>query len=159
MKTFAGSQFMAVFNAWYYSFSPYVAKLITGNQPLRTGVKIALYPLIGILRLSAQAYDLLSFNPEAAVIAAGFIASLLMGFIYLSPLALALSIAWKGSLKAFKGFPAAVPTSLLIAAVGEASTSQFIMRIATAMLVLSTLAFAVITISIAIRKFNGMRLP
>ena len=49
-------------------------------------MKIFLYPLIGILHLSALVYQILSFNPELGVIAAGVVASSLIGIVYFSPI-------------------------------------------------------------------------
>ena len=86
LKTFAGSSFMEAFNAWYYSFSPYVAKVIAGEEWARTLTRITLYPLLAVLHLSEIGYSALShLNPEVAVIASGFIASTLLGLIYLTP--------------------------------------------------------------------------
>ena len=52
MKTQAGSNFMIAFNAWYYSFSPYVANYLAGHWVERTIMKGVLYPLVGTLILS-----------------------------------------------------------------------------------------------------------
>ena len=49
LKTQAGSAFMQAFNAWYYSFSPYVAQFIASHDPVRAPVRVLLYPLLGIL--------------------------------------------------------------------------------------------------------------
>jgi hypothetical protein len=49
MQTFAGSNFMQVFNAWYYSFSPAVAQYEYAHSTTRFMIKQALYPLMGIL--------------------------------------------------------------------------------------------------------------
>jgi hypothetical protein len=81
-NTFAGSQFMNVFNAWYYSFSPKVASAIEVNDALRGLMKNFLYPLIGILYLTIITYSLFSFNPEFAVLVSGLIASSLIGIVY-----------------------------------------------------------------------------
>jgi len=89
LATFAGSEFMKAFNAWYYSFSPSVANFIANNPTVRAGMKILLYPLVGILHLSASAYATFSFNPELAVCMAGLVASGLIGVVYFSPFALA----------------------------------------------------------------------
>jgi hypothetical protein len=75
---------MEVFNAWYYSFSPSVAGLIVGNDPVRAGVRVILYPLFGALGLSALAYSLLGGAPEFAVVMAGLVASSLIGLVYLT---------------------------------------------------------------------------
>jgi len=90
LSTFSGREFMKVFNAWYYSFSPGVASFIADNPTVRAAMKILLYPLVGILHLSASAYSAFNFNPELAVCIAGLVASGLIGIVYFSPLALAL---------------------------------------------------------------------
>jgi len=90
LSTFAGSGFMKAFNAWYYSFSPSVADFIANNPTVRGAMKILLYPLVGILHLSASAYAAFNFNPELAVCIAGLLASGLIGIVYFSPFALAI---------------------------------------------------------------------
>lgn len=92
MRTFAGNSFMKVFNAWYYSWAPYIAATELSYEPLRQTVKYVLYPLIGILHLSTKIYDLLSFNPEIGVIAAGIFTSFMIGLTYFTPAAIAASI-------------------------------------------------------------------
>ena len=89
LLTFAGSEFMKAFNAWYYSFSPSVASFIADNPTVRAAMKILLYPLVGILYLSASAYSAFNFNPELAVCIAGLVASGLIGVVYFCPFALA----------------------------------------------------------------------
>ena len=88
LSTFAGSEFMKAFNAWYYSFSPSVASFIADNPTVRAAMKVLLYPLVGILHLSASAYAVFNFNPEFAVCIAGLLASGLIGVVYFSPFAL-----------------------------------------------------------------------
>jgi len=79
---------MDVFNAWYYSFSPSVANFIAANDPLRAPVRVILYPLLGVLGLSALTYSTLSWAPEFAIVMAGLVASSLIGLVYLTPLTL-----------------------------------------------------------------------
>ena len=88
LNTFAGRSFIAVFNAWYYSFSPTVASAIAANDALRGLMKILLYPLIGILHIAASMNSLFSFNHELAVITSGLVASSLIGIVYFGPIAL-----------------------------------------------------------------------
>jgi len=76
---------MDVFNAWYYSFSPSVASVIANSDPLRTSVRLLLYPLLGILTLSSLTYSVFSWAPEFAVVMAGLVASSLIGLVYLTP--------------------------------------------------------------------------
>jgi len=85
-STFAGSQFLRAFNAFYYSFSPTVAKCLEDSAVLREGVKMAIYPLIGALRISSWAHSLLSFSPDVALIVSGLVASFLVGLVYFGPL-------------------------------------------------------------------------
>jgi len=83
MKTRAGYEFMVVFNAWYYSFSPYVARSITSSQVERGIMKVVLYPLVGILAFSSGTFTLTKGDPEVAVVLSGSEASFLIGAFYL----------------------------------------------------------------------------
>jgi hypothetical protein len=87
LQTFAGSSFMNVFNAWYYSFSPQVADYERGQPWLQAIVKASIYPLLGILGASASVYNALAFNGELAIVAAGLTASSLIGALYFAPVA------------------------------------------------------------------------
>jgi streptogramin lyase len=84
--TFAGTAFMNAFNAFYYSFSPTVARTITQYPVLQETVKVLLYPLITVLRAASAGFNALGFAPELAVITSGLIASALIGVAYLTPL-------------------------------------------------------------------------
>ena len=84
LHTFAGSNFMSVFNSWYYSFSPAVAQYETGHSMARDTARIMLYPLIGILHLASLTYSTLVFQPEVGLLAAGILASSLIGLVYLA---------------------------------------------------------------------------
>jgi len=85
LATFAGSKFMAIFNQFYYSFSPSVAQSISENEILRAVMKILLYPLIGILHLAGTTYDAFPFSAELGVLVSGLVASSLIGVVYFSP--------------------------------------------------------------------------
>ena len=89
MKTQAGSNFMVAFNAWYYSFSPYVASYLTTHWVERTIMKGVLYPLIGILYITSNLFSTTSAYPELAALLSGLLASSLIGAFYLGlPLSL-----------------------------------------------------------------------
>ena len=83
--TFAGASFMGAFNAFYYSFSPTVASVITQHPLLQETVKVLLYPLVGVLRTASAGFSILGFAPEFAAIVSGLIASALIGVAYLTP--------------------------------------------------------------------------
>jgi peptide/nickel transport system substrate-binding protein len=84
MQTNAGSDFMIVFNAWYYSFSPTVAQFIRENPGARTVTKFTLYPLMAILRLGAASFYLFPTNLEVGAILSGLIVSSLIGVVYVT---------------------------------------------------------------------------
>jgi len=148
MSTFAGSGFMKVFNAWYYSFSPYVADFISKQPLLKESMKIVLYPLVGILHISASAYSLLSFNPELAIVATGLVASGLIGIVYFAPFSLITLVCmrrrrkFRFNISHLKGLTAIWIASIALICLAEATAAQPVMMVATAMLVLSTLTLS-----------------
>jgi streptogramin lyase len=81
-STFAGSNFMKVFNSWYYSFSPTVAQFEYSHATVRQTAKVALHPLIGVLHLASSTYTMISFQPELAALVAGLTASSLIGLVF-----------------------------------------------------------------------------
>src|SRR5215213_2123917 len=85
----SGSAFMNTFNSVYYSFSPQVAEYERGQPWLQGMVKMALYPLFGILMIAERGYAAL--GGEAGSVLAGFIASSLIGAVYLWPIGFAAS--------------------------------------------------------------------
>jgi len=82
LRTSAGSSFMIVFNAWYYSFSPAVASQISTSPAEMTVMRGVLYPLVGILKLSSLTFSAASGVPELAAFLSGMIASSLIGAFY-----------------------------------------------------------------------------
>lgn len=90
VSTLAGSSFLQVFNHWYYSFSPSIAEYERGQPWLQQVVRIAIIPLLSILQFSENGYSI--FDGEVGAIAAGFIASSLIGTVYFGPIALTIVI-------------------------------------------------------------------
>jgi streptogramin lyase len=84
LKTNAGSNFMIVFNAWYYSFSPTVAQFIRENSGARTITRYALYPIMAILRLGAASFYLFPAHLEVGAVLAGLLVSALIGVVYVT---------------------------------------------------------------------------
>jgi hypothetical protein len=144
--TFAGKNFMAVFNAWYYSFSPSVAAAISAYDAIRGFMKILLYPLIGILHLSSITYSLFGFNPEFAVVASGLVASSLIGITYISPIALILCLVKKANIsnKVIRAQSLIWAISMGSIVMAEIIQSQSLMMLSTALFVLSTMSLAVL---------------
>jgi len=84
LRTETGSNFLAIFNTWYYSFSPNIANYIGTHSNTREVMRLSLYPLIGALALSSGVYTILSSCPESAVLVAGLLASCLIGALYIA---------------------------------------------------------------------------
>ena len=84
-STKSGAQFMTAFNAWYYSFSPAVAKFINDNPATKAPMQVVLTPLLGILTLAQMSYSMVSFNPDIAVVVSGLVAGTLIGVVYAFP--------------------------------------------------------------------------
>jgi len=84
--TFAGTQFMTAFNAWYYSFSPTVASFISSQPAVAVTMRTLLYPLLGALHLTVATTDTLGLSGELGILLSGLMASTLIGAIYFAPL-------------------------------------------------------------------------
>ena len=82
-KSKAGSSFLIVFNAWYYSFSPYVANYIATHWVARVGMRFVLYPLIAFVYAASKVYKGLQVFPELAILASGLVVSCLIGGFYI----------------------------------------------------------------------------
>jgi len=131
LSTVSGSAFMDTFNSIYYTFSPQVAEYERGQPWLQGVVKIALYPLFGILMTAEKGYAAL--GGEAGSILAGVIASSLIGAIYLWPIGLAASRKVDGRLLVIIiGAVAAVLAATLVAlpAMLPFSTATFVVAVA-----------------------------
>jgi len=148
LSTATGSSFMNVFNAWYYSFSPYVADYERNNPGFQQIIKTSIYPLIGILLLSEKAYA--HFSGEYGAIIAGLTASSMIGAVYFTPLALVIrqKMQRKLSLRVVLMVFGVVAASVLI---GIVSNSTLVLMASTAALVLSTL---IISALLSARMFN-----
>jgi hypothetical protein len=84
LSTASGTAFMNAFNTVYYSFSPRVAEYEREQPWLQTTIKVALYPLFGILMAAERVHAAVG-GGEAGAILAGTISSMLVGTVYLGP--------------------------------------------------------------------------
>jgi peptide/nickel transport system substrate-binding protein len=92
LTTFAGRQFLEVFNSFYYSFSPQVADSIRTTKSFRPVMTAVVSPLIAILQVSEHAFTVLRGSQELAIILAGGVASTLLAAVYVMPGALLVSL-------------------------------------------------------------------
>jgi len=149
MPTLAGRQFLYGFNIFYYSFSPKVARLIESDDGLRALCKVALYPLISILKLAARLDSMLSFDREIGVIVSGFVASVFIGIVYFSPIAVVLRKIAKecgAHLKVRLEEPmlTILLSSMVAILLGEAFPFYVTMTVATAAFVVATLLLSIV---------------
>jgi len=163
MKTQAGSNFMVAFNAWYYSFSPYVASYLTTHWVERTIMKGVLYPLIGILYLTSNLFTATSGSPELAALLSGLLASSLIGAFYLG---LPLSLL-RSKVRRFLGLrvqgllvrilAAGVLSGIGALLLGEFFSSSTILLLSSATIVLSTLFLSATVTSARIARILQAR--
>ncbi len=145
MKTHAGSNFMVAFNAWYYSFSPYIANYISTHWVERTIMKGVLYPLIGMLYLTSNLYSTTATYPELAALLSGLLASSLIGAFYVGlPLSLLRAKVRrlrnaKAQTLAWKLLSASLLSGIVALLLGEILTSPVILMVSSATVILSTL--------------------
>jgi peptide/nickel transport system substrate-binding protein len=153
MQTFAGTNFMTAFDAWYYSFSPAVADYERRSPLLQSIVRAGVYPLIGILDLSVFTYDLLVFagaNSEIGVVVAGLTASSLIGLVYIAPIPALLAILksgrWNTPRFLFVSALVWLAAASAVAAASLSSTSE-LMMFGSGLLVLSTIVIVVVCVT------------
>jgi hypothetical protein len=159
LSTTAGSAFMQVFNAWYYSFSPSVAQFIASNDPIRAPIRVFLYPLLGVLSVSAFTYSLFSATPEFGIVVAGLVASSLIGLVYLT-LPVLVSVRALRKRRVIAGISiariamASLATALLLIAVGEFAQSFVLLAVGSSALVLTCIIAAPVLVTLAILRTN-----
>lgn len=161
MQTFSGKQFMAVFNAFYYSWSPSVAAMERQNPLLRNIVKTLIYPLLASLELSKEVAQPFSATPEVAVLVTGLVASILIGLIYLAPLLAIIYLILKLRKRDLTLNPLylALPllASLALFLTAEAFSSASIMMVASASTVLSAIMLGAVAPIMAYQTIEKRR--
>jgi len=144
MATRGGLAFMNVFNLWYYSWSPTVAELERQIPPLKEAVKGLIYPLLFELEAARKVYQLLSFTPEAAILAAGILVSILIAVSYLALPALLTSLKFKaGTGSLTKIFSGLLLTLVAIHLVGL-KAAGWLLTLTSPAIVLTTMALTFI---------------
>jgi peptide/nickel transport system substrate-binding protein len=135
LSTVSGSAFMNAFNTIYYSFSPQVADYEREQPWLQTTVKAGLYPLFGILMASERAYTSMA-GGDAGAVAAGAVASTLIGAVYLWPAAVSTRLQSRFWTVA-KVSIAVVCASAALIAVGMTIDNALLLSVCTSLFVLS----------------------
>jgi hypothetical protein len=153
---------MLAFNAWYYSFSPYVANYLNTHSVERTIMKGVLYPLIGMLYLTSNLFAATGAYPEVAALVSGLLASSLIGAFYLGlPFGILRTRVrrlrgWRTQKALQKILAAALLVALGIMVVGEFLSSAPLLIVSTSTIVLATLFLsAVITSGTIAKRFSA----
>jgi len=82
MPTYGGRMFMAAFNAAYYAVSPPLAEYVAKHALAGSIVRILIYPLITMLRVTATIFDFFGLDGEISILLCGLLASSLIGMVY-----------------------------------------------------------------------------
>jgi len=149
---------MVAFNAWYYSFSPYVANYIASHWVERTVMKGVLYPLIGMLFLTHVVFSAAATYPEFAALLSGLLASSLIGAFYLGlPIGflrakLRRLRSWKGERLFKQSFGLILLSGMILLIAGESTGLSALLMISSAEIVLSTLFLSALLTSAMIGK-------
>ena len=157
LPTFAGGQFMAVFNSFYYSFSPNVAEYVASDAVAKSMLKFLLYPLIKILSFAELSSRPFTFNGELGVLVAGLVASALIGAVYVFPMLLTPLVLMSRRKMLRSRNPILSLTflflmSILIIIVSEFFKSASAMMLATSSLVLTTIFLSSVLLGVAVIK-------
>lgn len=152
LATASGASFMGVFNAWYYSFSPYVAEYERQQPWLQQAVRVAIYPLLGILSVSEKAYSVMP--SETGSVAAGLVASSLLGIVYASPIALSIKRLRKHRLDLRLALGGIGTLAALVLAAALAGSGHALV-VTTPLLVLATLATSAMASASVICRLAG----
>jgi hypothetical protein len=136
MSTLAGSSFINVFNAWYYSFSPYVADFEREQPWLQQLVKAYIYPLIGILQISEKGYSL--SGGEYGTLIALALQSSMIGAVYAWPLVLPVKHARRSKFN-YKLALSIIAAASLAVVVSVITANELALMITTPFFVLAVL--------------------
>jgi hypothetical protein len=153
-KTKAGASFMIVFNAWYYSFSPYAATYLTTHAASRMIMKGVLYPMVAVLLLASDLFTATSTYPEMGVLLSGLFASCLIGAIYIGlPLSLVRAKLQRRREAVTRMLFAALLIAIAGLFVGEVLSSAILMLVAP-VIVISSMLLSGVIVSTAIESFS-----
>ena len=115
------------------------------NSIFRDSVKYLIYPLIGILSISEFVHTAM-YNSEIGLILAGFIASVLIGIVYLWPIALISKKIRQNRLSVKKPI-FIIMFSIILLSLGIWTSNSFILQISTSLFVISTVIISAILFS------------
>jgi hypothetical protein len=146
LSTASGTAFMNVFDSVYYSFSPQISDYEREQPWIQSSVKVALYPLFGILT-GAEHVHLAVGGGEVGAILAGIVSSMLIGAVYLAPVGYVVNRYIRVDNKLLAIILATAAASLLISLVAV----DVLLPLTTVIFVLSATGASAITAARAIK--------
>jgi peptide/nickel transport system substrate-binding protein len=146
LSTASGTAFMNVFDSVYYSFSPQISEYEREQPWMQSSVKVALYPLFGILT-GAEHVHLAVGGGEVGAILAGIVSSMLIGAVYLAPVGYVVNRYIRVDNKLLAIILATAAASLLISLVAV----DVLLPLTTVIFVLSATGASAITAARAIK--------
>jgi peptide/nickel transport system substrate-binding protein len=151
LSTTSGTSFLYIFNAWYYSFSPTIADMEKQNPVLQAIIKNSLYPLVGILQISQVPTVL---GSETGIILSGFIASTLIGTVYMWPISIKFNL-----IRFFKPIILVIITAVGLISYGIVFTNNMLLMVSTVVFVLAsiTLGITLTTKVLSIVRFKNKK--
>ncbi len=156
MRTYAGSRFMTVFNAFYYSWSPYVADIIRGSDILASIVRGSIMPLLFSLNVGKSLNNVLwSINQELAIVFIGLLVSSLLGLIYLTPILLLIHRKRVIPIRVLKVLIISLIIGLIMITASEILLLDSLAQLSTAIIVLSTIFLAPIAFTRVLAEIGG----
>ncbi len=155
LSTYSGSNFMILFNTFYYSWSPGVADVIRDDDGLKSISRIMITPLISILKT----VSIIEQN-ELSVVASGMLSSILIGIVYIGPVIIAALFVLRRSVR--KDHIKYMLIEWLIA-LGLTATANILhhdlfVMVSTGMLVLSSISFDASILAFIVSKRSIGRL-
>ncbi len=145
-ETFAGRNFMNVFERFYYSFSPQIADAVSRSQVTMALTRLILVPLVTALQASEAVFQMCSTVREAGAIVSGIMASTLIGIAYAAPM---ITMSWlkrkkSEKRKGFSLYPLSIVWvgALVVLGVGLFMRSSFLVMTGSGTLVLDTVVLA-----------------
>ena len=156
-STFTGHNFVQIFNTWYYSWSPPVAKFVGLSEARRALARILLTPLTQTMTASDSVYDLLSWSPEAASLAALQSSAFLCGLLYVAwPLLIVLKMnpMNTGRKKLMLAIGASFLSSATLMLVGHLLLNSTISSLGSVTLSVSTMLVGAYTMTRIVEKVS-----
>ena len=158
VRTFAGKHVCDIFGQVFDNVTPNLSTAMGENPILKSFLRVLLYPIFRILGVSASIYFTIGPLSEISFFVAGFVASMLVGVVYMSPILVPLVLARRRRKLTFgKSTPKYVGIGLLIsvelAVLGEVTGAPITTAAATFLLLILSACLSAFMVALAAHWF------